>query len=288
MNVCINQNLINERLFNYFIFPRIEQIAGRMKFSDYIETLNLLCVLQYQEDKVFWNDHVLAAIFNFYLSLDDATLLWQSFMKVKINCPNIDISKHLTLVENLIQQLENVKATGQDISKYTIKLTPDANLIPKKVVSKISIKKLKESEEHLKDKATIRAILGNVSQTEAKIETYEENLNKLFEIKDWKKAKYEFNLEEMKQMKEMAEKRAEEEEQERVAKQAKEKEEPTKATLEKPQIAAEKVVEESIEEPSKEAELEPQSSAKNVDEVKATEPRTGKDKKNKKGDKKKK
>jgi hypothetical protein len=202
IDICYHHDLANERLFKYFIFPRIENRISKVSFGNYIKILKLLSKLQYQEDLEFWNDYILPTIFKFEYSLENAETLWETFLLVKVSCPNVDISKHLPIIENIINQFKNLKESGQDVSTLLLKLSQDMTLIPKKKEEKISLKKVREAEKRLKDRVGLKAIMGEINPSEDKeqIKDYEQSLNKLLEIKDWKKVKYEMTQAEIKKM----------------------------------------------------------------------------------------
>jgi hypothetical protein len=210
--VMIEQNINNERLLKYFVYPRIEKRIGRFSFENYITALNLLSSAQYEEDLVFWNDHVLPAIFNFEFEESEIKLLWDTLLKLKVNCPLVNISKHIVLVENIIKQFDNLRKSGRDVKGLLLKLEKDLSLIPTTNKDKLTQSELKEAEKRLKDQNLLKQFMENVnSQTDAesKSKAALESFNKVMEIKDWKKAKYELNLAEVEKMREAKEKRKE-------------------------------------------------------------------------------
>jgi hypothetical protein len=193
ISICLSKNMKNDRLFNYFIYPRIEARAKHLDFENYVETLKMLAELGYQEDLIFWNEHLLPHIFDFEFSYEQAIKLWETFAILRINCPKVEIAKFVILVENIISQFEGLKNSGKDLKGVTLGLTIDLNLIPKQTSKKVSLNKIKETERRLKDKNALQGImkdLGLEKQT-GKTETVEESLNRIYDVKDWKKAKYE-------------------------------------------------------------------------------------------------
>ena len=212
LEVIANLNIQNERLLKYFIYPRLEKRIDKFSFDNYITSLNLLANLRYEEDLVFWNDHVLPAIFNFDFSRNQVKLLWDTLLKVKVNCPLVNISRHILLVENIIKQFDNLKKSGKDITGVLLKLEKDLSLIPKASKERLTQSEMKEAEKRLKDQNILKQFMENVnSQTDAegKSKAALESLNKVIEIKDWKKAKYEMNLAETEKLREVKEQRKE-------------------------------------------------------------------------------
>jgi hypothetical protein len=200
MEVCINQNMVNERLFLYFIYPRIENRANRMNFKNYIKTLKLVSELHYQDDLDFWSESILPCVFNYEYSQKHAIELWQTLLQIKINCSSVDLSKYLILLENILKQFDNLKESGEDITEVLLKLEKDFSLIPTKKES-LTLKQAKEAEKRLKDQATLKSFMEKINAQEGtpqdRKKDAELNIGKLLEIKDWKKARYELNLAEI-------------------------------------------------------------------------------------------
>lgn len=194
IKICLSQNLVNDRLFKYFIYPKIENRADSFSFENYIEILNLLAELGFQEDQVFWTTHVLPATFKFQYSYDQAVTLWESFIKIRVNCPNVDIAKYVFLIENIISQFDNLKNLDRDISEITLRMNQDLELIPERKSNKLGLSKIKEMEKRMKDKTMMQGIFKDLglektgSKQGAKVE---ESLNKMYDVKDWKKARFE-------------------------------------------------------------------------------------------------
>jgi len=212
LQVIIDQNIQNERLLKYFVIPRIENRVGRFNFDNYVTVLNLLSALQYEEDLVFWNEHVLPTIFNLDFSETQIKIIWESLLKVKVNCPLVNISRHIVLVENIMKQFENLKKSGKDLSGILLKLEKDLSLIPTAKKEKMTTSELKEAEKRLKDQNLLKQFMENVNaqtDAESKSKAAMESFSKIIEIKDWKKAKYEMNLAEVEKLREAKEQRKE-------------------------------------------------------------------------------
>jgi hypothetical protein len=212
LQVIIDQNIKNERLLNYFVMPRIENRVGRFSFDNYVSCLNLLSSLQYEEDLVFWNEHVLPKIFNLEFTENQIKIIWESLLKVKVNCSLVNISRYIVLVENIMKQFENLRNSGKDLTGILLKLEKDLSLIPSAKKEKMTTSELKEAEKRLKDQNLLKQFMENVdAQTDAdsRSKAAMESFTKIIEIKDWKKAKYEMNLAEVEKLREAKEQRKE-------------------------------------------------------------------------------
>ena len=146
-------------------------------------------------------------------------------MKVKVECPSVDISKHLILIENVIKQFENMKQSGNYSEDILLKLEQDLTLVP---ISKktFSLKEAREAERRLKDKAVLKQFMDKFNaqeDEELRAQETQLNIDKMLEVKDWKKAKYEINLAEMEKLKKAREEAEEEEEAATKEKRKKEK-----------------------------------------------------------------
>lgn len=194
IKICLNQDIKNERLFKYFIYPKIESRGEAFNFEHYIEILKILAELEFQDDLVFWNQHILPATFRFQYSYEQAQMLWESFVKLRVSVPNVDIGKYVLLIENIITQFDTLRNQGTDISDITLRMTRDLELIPTKTSTKIGLSKIKETERRLKDKNMLQGVLKDLGIDKIgakKQNSVEESLNKIYDVKDWKKARYE-------------------------------------------------------------------------------------------------
>ncbi len=205
LEICCDNNLQAERLINYFLIPKIEKNLHKFSFDDYISLLKVLAKMHYQEDPVFWSDFVLPCIFNFEMTYQEAKLLWETYLSVKINCPSLDIAKYFILIENILSKFEILIKNNQDVSKISLAIDKDYSLIPRKESaggSNIKIKRLQQRISEKEGKENVMRELGiSVEKGAQSAGSVEGSLNKILEIKDWKKAKYDFNVLEMKRLK---------------------------------------------------------------------------------------
>lgn len=205
LEICTDNNLQAERLINYFLIPKIENTVHKFVFADYIHLLKVLSKMKYQEDPIFWSDHILPCIFNFEMTYQQARQLWETYLGVKINCPSLDIAKYFILIENILSKFEVLIKNNQDVSEIKLSIDKDYSLIPKKETvssSNIKIKRLQQRISEKEGKENILRDLGiNVDKDAQSTSTIEGSLSKILEIKDWKKAKYDFNVLELKRLK---------------------------------------------------------------------------------------
>jgi len=139
------------------------------------------------------------------MTYQEAKLLWETYLSVKINCPSLDIAKYFILIENILSKFEILIKNNQDVSKISLAIDKDYSLIPRKESaggSNIKIKRLQQRISEKEGKENVMRELGiSVEKGAQSAGSVEGSLNKILEIKDWKKAKYDFNVLEMKRLK---------------------------------------------------------------------------------------
>jgi hypothetical protein len=199
MQVYLDQNIQNERLLKYFIYPRIEKKIPIIKFNDYIETLNHLAELGYEEDKIFWSDHVLPGMFNYNYVYEDIQKLREVLLKVKVNCLTIDLAKYMLIIENLMKQFNLLKEKGEDLTNLTLNIDEQFRTVLPKKTEGMTSSRIKEAEKRLKHQPSLQGLLEG---KEGKTESLEASFNEIMNIKDWNKAKYEVEQAELKKFKE--------------------------------------------------------------------------------------
>lgn len=207
LEICYDNNLQAERLINYFIIPKIEKSVEKFSFENYLYLLKVLAKMKYQDDPIFWSDYVMPCMFNFEMNFSEAKKLWESYLMVKINCPSLELAKYFILIEDILKKFEILTTKSQDINLIRLKIDKDFSLIPKKVESGISNLKIKRLQNRIGEKEGKENVLRDLGINaekagESSLTTVEGSLNKILEIKDWKKAKYDFNQMELKKRRE--------------------------------------------------------------------------------------
>ncbi len=209
LEICYDNNLNADRLINYFIIPKIEKSVNKFSFENYLYLLKVLAKMKYQEDPIFWSDYVMPSVFNFEMNFSEAKKLWEAYLNVKINCPSLELAKYFILIEDILNKFEILTQKSQDINLIRLSIDKDYSLIPKKIensISKIKIKKLQSRLSEKEGKENVLRDLGINTETnklEGSLNSVEGSLNRILEIKDWKKAKYDFNQADLKKMREM-------------------------------------------------------------------------------------
>lgn len=82
----------------------------------FIHLFIYLLLLYYclQSDLVFWNTHIFPGFYHFEYTEEDALSLYHLLLELKLTCPNIEISKHILIVERFVNLFtETVKKEDQ-------------------------------------------------------------------------------------------------------------------------------------------------------------------------------
>lgn len=205
LEICHENNLQADRLINYFIIPKIEKTVHKFTYENYLELLKVLAKMKYQEDPIFWSDYVMPCIFNFDLTFNEAKRLWENYLNIKINCPSLELAKYFILIEDILKKFEQLAMKSKDVNSIKLKIDKDYSLIPKRIENKTSNIKIKRLQSRISEKEGKESVLRDLglnSERENNLSNIESSLSKILEIKDWKKAKYDFNQAELKRIKE--------------------------------------------------------------------------------------
>ena len=146
-------------------------------------------------------------VFNFEMNFSEAKKLWEGYLNVKINCPSLDLAKYFILIEDILNKFEILTTKSKDINLIRLRIDKDYSLIPKKDENSISNLKIKKLQGRISEKEGKENVLRDLGIKSDKIgegasTSVEGSLNKILEIKDWKKAKYDFNQMELKKIRE--------------------------------------------------------------------------------------
>ena len=112
LEVLVARNLGGQRLFDHYIYMKIERNVLKFNIDLYCRTVRALADKQFVEDQVFWEDYVFKyathdrngnegkRVFTF----DEAKKVWDSLVYLKLRCPTIDLKDTLKNVEVWLDQ----------------------------------------------------------------------------------------------------------------------------------------------------------------------------------------
>ena len=117
------------------------------------------------------------------------------------------MAKYFILIEDILNKFEILTTKSKDINLIRLRIDKDYSLIPKKDENSISNLKIKKLQGRISEKEGKENVLRDLGIKSDKIgegasTSVEGSLNKILEIKDWKKAKYDFNQMELKKIRE--------------------------------------------------------------------------------------
>lgn len=127
LEAIAERQITSKRLLDYFIYPRIEAKVQSFRLELYIRTLNALAAVRYDEDEVFWAT-VLQTIFNYKLNLAEANELWETLIRVKLECPRVDVSRYLVLLEKVRESLGQLELAEE--ANVRLKIERDLSIVP--------------------------------------------------------------------------------------------------------------------------------------------------------------
>ena len=112
LEVLVSRNLGGDRLFDHYIYLKIERNVLRFTTDEYCRTVRALADKHFVEDSVFWNDFVFK-----YATLDangregarsftfkQAKQVWDSLVYLKLRCPEIELGNTLKHIEKWLDQ----------------------------------------------------------------------------------------------------------------------------------------------------------------------------------------
>ena len=112
LEVLVARNLGGKRLFDHYIYMKIERNVLKFTTDEYCRTVRALADKQFVEDAVFWEDFVFKyathdangkegkRTFDF----DQAKKVWDSLVYLKLRCPTIDLKDSLKNIEVWLDQ----------------------------------------------------------------------------------------------------------------------------------------------------------------------------------------
>ena len=130
LEILVQRNLGGERLFNHYIYMKIERNILKFTCDQYCRTVRALAEKQFVEDSVFWEDYVFKYTLcdkngnegKRVLNYDQAKMIWDSLVYLQIRCPTIELKDTLRNVEKWLDLGEASKQQEQGSKKKTEKL----------------------------------------------------------------------------------------------------------------------------------------------------------------------
>lgn len=110
LEVITARNMGSQRLFDHYILFMVEKYLLRYKVSVYSRMVRVMADRQFVEDFIFWDKYAFKYVYvdprsptgNRSFTHQEAKLLWDSFVYLKLKCPTIDIRDVLNQLEKFI------------------------------------------------------------------------------------------------------------------------------------------------------------------------------------------
>ena len=119
LEILVARNLGGQRLFDHYIYMKIERNVLKFDTSQYCRTVRALADKGFVEDSVFWDDYVFKyatsdkngregqRVFTF----NQAKQAWDSLVYLKLRCPTIDLKDTLKHIEVFLDQKDSKPAS---------------------------------------------------------------------------------------------------------------------------------------------------------------------------------
>lgn len=124
-----SRNLGSQRLFDHYVLFMIEKYVLRYKVPIYSRMIRVMADRQFVEDYVFWDKYAFKYVYTDpkkpegrEFTHEEAKILWDSFVYLKLKCPTIDI-------RDVLMQLERFIDATPRIMETTSTTTTEANII---------------------------------------------------------------------------------------------------------------------------------------------------------------
>jgi len=107
LEVLVQRNLGGNRLFDHYIYMKLERNVLKFTTDQYCRTVRALADKQFVEDSVFWDEYMFKyathdingrdgeRVFTF----KQAKQVWDSLVYLKLRCPTIELKDTLKHVE---------------------------------------------------------------------------------------------------------------------------------------------------------------------------------------------
>ena len=144
-------------------------------------------------DTVFYTNFMLPPIFSFDYTLKQAKILLEAMKLLRKNCQNVDFSKYIEIIQNLVDEFANNTGGNEE---FKLKIKSDLSIVPKnnneeKIPNTINL----EEEFNLKVKKgmSIEDVENTLEKEDfdEEMKDVKENVNKKKTKKDEKKLKIE-------------------------------------------------------------------------------------------------
>ena len=107
LEVLVARNMGGQRLFDHYIYLKIERNALKFNCDQYCRTVRALADKQFVEDSVFWDDYMFKYATHDAngkegqrrFTYNQAKKVWDSLIYLKLKCPTIDLKDTLVHVE---------------------------------------------------------------------------------------------------------------------------------------------------------------------------------------------
>jgi hypothetical protein len=104
--VCVKQNLGDDRLYSNFLFFYIEKKIASVKIPQYLKILKVLGDKRYTEDIIFWNNFIFPWIYTKPRNQSEAQHLWEALIALKVKCPELSCEIPINYIESLLKKFE--------------------------------------------------------------------------------------------------------------------------------------------------------------------------------------
>ena len=127
LEVLVRRNLGGDRLFDHYIYVKIERNILKFSTDEYCRTVRALADKNFVQDPVFWEDFVFryathdanGRVGKRELTFNQARQIWDSLVYLKIQCPQIDLKDTLKHIEKWLDQ-----SPRSDLLKHPKRLEP--------------------------------------------------------------------------------------------------------------------------------------------------------------------
>lgn len=117
LEILVERNMGGSRLFNQYIYMKIERNCLRFTIDQYCRSVRALADKHYVEDSVFWDDYMFKYTTHDSngregqrkFTFNQAKMVWDSLVYLKLRCPSIDLKDTLKNVEKWLDAPDSPK-----------------------------------------------------------------------------------------------------------------------------------------------------------------------------------